>query len=592
MIFESFWDVCGGMLGAIGMGGMDEMGNFYDNCIESLYPPGSCGTFCNDHTFDCYVSEFNQACCDEGGANCPPGSSIPTTCPVGCAIVFPEFLETCRDHMDTHPDIDLPAFESFEQECLDLEGIEIVEYAMELIQKGCSLDLQDGHRRRQLQGFLAGRLGGADPDTSTCSWDQLDEKAAVVDTVCCGRDGSMCTEIGQPPQACSLSCAVALHQFTTECSETLNMVLEPSDPLRANMENFEGACMDAAESSDLFLEAVTTAQCPDDGDVIILRERGASATGWSNSEITDAGSSGNVHGPWGNDVTDVSIDFELPSEILQCEISWRSWAVDSRDNEIDSVLVDGAQVWSIAASCPVPNPSQPVAPTGWEYGPSDFPNPWQGEDDGRVCVAAVTVIVPCSGSVNLQFHSGIDQAENDESWAFSDVQIIGTTGEVVILDETGASSPTGWSNPEITDTGSAGPVHGPWGNDCTSNSIDINIPPGLVDCKVSWRSWSIDSRDRETDRVLIDGNEVWSNQARCWGSDVLEGWEYGPIDFPNPYGGQVENQVCFDAVEVFVPCSDTMHVQFESGTDQPESDEAWAFSEFRVAGFPPLLAVG
>ena len=32
------------------MGGMKEMGVFYDHCLKSLYPPGSCGTYCNTHT--------------------------------------------------------------------------------------------------------------------------------------------------------------------------------------------------------------------------------------------------------------------------------------------------------------------------------------------------------------------------------------------------------------------------------------------------------------------------------------------------------------------------------------------------------------
>ena len=32
------------------MGGMKEMGVFYDHCLKSLYPPGSCGTYYNAHT--------------------------------------------------------------------------------------------------------------------------------------------------------------------------------------------------------------------------------------------------------------------------------------------------------------------------------------------------------------------------------------------------------------------------------------------------------------------------------------------------------------------------------------------------------------
>lgn len=106
-------------------GGMEEMGQFYDHCLETLCepepatnsrsclfilghfvslfrirtdPPGVCGTFCNQHTFECFLEEVHMACCDEGGGNCD-GGIIPESCPVGCAIIFPEFLETCRDHV-------------------------------------------------------------------------------------------------------------------------------------------------------------------------------------------------------------------------------------------------------------------------------------------------------------------------------------------------------------------------------------------------------------------------------------------------------------------------------------------------------------
>jgi hypothetical protein len=47
------------------MGGMDEMGVFYDDCLEQLYPPGICGTFCNEHTYECFLTEIQEACCDE-----------------------------------------------------------------------------------------------------------------------------------------------------------------------------------------------------------------------------------------------------------------------------------------------------------------------------------------------------------------------------------------------------------------------------------------------------------------------------------------------------------------------------------------------
>ena len=103
IIFEPFWDQCGEMLTMAKMvhqsptlpsvhvfltlkahaqGGMDGMSVFYKHCLEELYPPGSCGRYCNGHTFDCYEKEVHSACCDEGGLNCK--SHVPKTCPVGC----------------------------------------------------------------------------------------------------------------------------------------------------------------------------------------------------------------------------------------------------------------------------------------------------------------------------------------------------------------------------------------------------------------------------------------------------------------------------------------------------------------------------
>ena len=88
IVFEPFWDQCGEMLTVAGMGGMDEMGIFCafanslhanvlsahsnaflpdDHCLEALYPPGSCGTFCNLHTYECYLTEIQESCCDEEG---------------------------------------------------------------------------------------------------------------------------------------------------------------------------------------------------------------------------------------------------------------------------------------------------------------------------------------------------------------------------------------------------------------------------------------------------------------------------------------------------------------------------------------------
>jgi hypothetical protein len=159
-------------------------------------------------------------------------------------------------------------------------------------------------------------------------------------------------------------------------------------------------------------------------------------------------------------------------------------------------------------------------------------------------------------------------------------------GRTVLLRETGAEM-TGWTNTEITDVGSAGLVHGPWGNDVRDVQINIPVPAGLTLCQVSWRSWQADSRDGETDRVSVDGNEVWSLVAR-FGSCSTYGWTDGGTefpDYPNPWGGQ-NGQVCYVDVEVEVPCNGggNMNLRFQSSINQHENDESWAFQNVAVTG--------
>ena len=33
------------------------------------YVPGSCDALCNEHTYECYIKEIRESCCDERGAS-------------------------------------------------------------------------------------------------------------------------------------------------------------------------------------------------------------------------------------------------------------------------------------------------------------------------------------------------------------------------------------------------------------------------------------------------------------------------------------------------------------------------------------------
>ncbi len=103
--------------------------------------------------------------------------------------------------------LDLPEFEAFEEECLDADGLALVEYAIDMQNRGCILDLT-GHGRR-LQTFISLSLGSNEPP-ETCPWDDINDIVNDVDTVCCG--GGVC-DGSHPPTECSPGCAVAMHEF-------------------------------------------------------------------------------------------------------------------------------------------------------------------------------------------------------------------------------------------------------------------------------------------------------------------------------------------------------------------------------------------
>ena len=252
------------MLTQAQMGGMDEMGIFYETCLESLYPPGRCGAFCNEHTFECLMAEVTSACCDEGGANCPAGgaSAVPLTCQVGCAIVFPQFLDSCRTHVAASgPNV--AEFEAFKDQCLEVDGLALVEYAIDLQKRGCTINLRGavgtgdgagtgGHRRAQ-DLFMSQWLGVGQ---AGCSWDELDDILANVNTVCCG--AGECAN-GQPT-TCSPGCAVAMHTFMMTCGATVETIVGTDGTRLQTIQDFEAGCLNAADPA-FFLHAIENANC-------------------------------------------------------------------------------------------------------------------------------------------------------------------------------------------------------------------------------------------------------------------------------------------------------------------------------------------
>ena len=105
------------------------------------------GLLCTGHTYDCYcnMTQVHEACCDKEGLNCIEGQDLPSTCPVGCVVVFPEFLETCREYIRQEELLVETNFESFERECLDQDGLALVEYSLMLQESRCALNFTEIH---------------------------------------------------------------------------------------------------------------------------------------------------------------------------------------------------------------------------------------------------------------------------------------------------------------------------------------------------------------------------------------------------------------------------------------------------------------
>ena len=100
------------------------------------------------------------------------------------------------------------------------------------------------------------------------------------------------------------------------------------------------------------------------------------------------------------------------------------WGIDSRDSETDSVMINGEEVWSEAINL-YPNRCDGM---GWETGPGDFPTQDLSGWQGQACFHDVEVVVPCGPpTINLHFHSNIDQHVSNEGWAFSDVAIVASS---------------------------------------------------------------------------------------------------------------------------------------------------------------------
>ena len=183
--------------------------------------------------------------------------------------MFPIFVLECRDHAQEQG-LAVAPLDTMKDQCETLDGAALVEYARDLMQQGCVLSLPGGRHRlletadraiettptsdhRQMQ--IAAQW--LDSDDSACTWDDMNDRAAEVDTICCEgtcHDGF--------PSTCNPMCAIIYHQFTLDCGAGVQSILG-GDARWGQLQAFESTCIDNLDA-DGFLEAIAGADCGDD----------------------------------------------------------------------------------------------------------------------------------------------------------------------------------------------------------------------------------------------------------------------------------------------------------------------------------------
>eukprot|EP01062_Namystynia_karyoxenos_P073117 TRINITY_DN69965_c0_g1_i1.p1 TRINITY_DN69965_c0_g1~~TRINITY_DN69965_c0_g1_i1.p1 ORF type:complete len:3098 (+),score=817.94 TRINITY_DN69965_c0_g1_i1:65-9358(+) len=208
-------------------------------------------------------------------------------------------------------------------------------------------------------------------------------------------------------------------------------------------------------------------------------EQGDQYGSWSNGKITVVGSAsgwqdggwrdGRVHGPWDHRVKEVSKSFILPAAATECTIKWRAWSLHTRDNEESALWMDGVKVWS-----EFPGHSQLACPTGWtrqyhhrfHFGDKYFGGPHAPQPDQSgifgatpvptsefpACYRDLTHTAACSGTLAVKFTGLVDQDYGDESWGFSNFELIVDDCRPA-LPERNNHQPSGRKDPAWVDYG-------------------------------------------------------------------------------------------------------------------------------------------
>jgi hypothetical protein len=277
-----------------------------------------------------------------------------------------------------------------------------------------------------------------------------------------------------------------------------------------------------------------------------------------------------------------------PHSLLRLKV--RFWAVDAWESgNVGIIRVDHKQWWSKSHSA-----MDSECTNGGTAFSGYFPNPFEeSEQAHHKCFWDVDEVRHHDlSSAYIQFQSVSNVPNMDQvSYAFNRLEIHTDADGAPALhmryvDNPAKSNQSGWSVPDITDTGD-GYVHGMF--DYATRQVEKTFTmPHHSMVRIRVRIWTVDSWDHhERVEMQVDGR-IWWWRARRWndgcdkpGAGVFEG------EFPNPwasdgyYGGHALK--CFHDVDVVQPHFGPMlKLLFYANLHQHMNDESWAFNHVRI----------
>ena len=152
-------------------------------------------------------------------------------------------------------------YKAFADSCLKQHPADIVEYAHDLVQQGCKIELPKAKDDQKAPKVTDSKLStGVAPwlpkATAVCrSMDDLFTRIQQVQMLCCGADKDCATGF---PKSCSTSCAVAFHGMYTGCGLLLGAVIPPRQLEAYN--HFDAICLSKVDIKS-FLSAISEAEC-------------------------------------------------------------------------------------------------------------------------------------------------------------------------------------------------------------------------------------------------------------------------------------------------------------------------------------------